>query len=67
MKAARPILRKFIKKGGLIGRIARMYLNDTVNAGRFLLELKAQLKNNKSQMIAIWGKDLIKELEEYHN
>jgi hypothetical protein len=57
------ILRRFIYRGGLIGSIAQMYVDDEAQAEEFALELAHQLKTNKERLIGEWGIELIEDLE----
>jgi hypothetical protein len=63
MSKSISILRQFIFRGGLIGAIAQMYIDDKEKAEGFVLELAYQLKTNKERLMNDWGAELINELE----
>ena len=65
MSESKALLKRFVPKGGTIGRIAEMYVHDQEKSAKFLLELKHQAKTNRLRMEAIWGKNLISDLEKF--
>ena len=57
------ILEAIIKKGGLFGRFAEMYLPDEILGHLFILECVDQCRNNLG--IEYFGKDLVREMINY--
>jgi hypothetical protein len=60
------ILNKIIKKGGLMGIAAGLYINDDEKAKQFIFECFEQCHN--ASAIRLWGADLTNEIKKYcHN
>ncbi|MCW3076121.1 MAG: hypothetical protein JWO32_730 [Bacteroidetes bacterium] len=54
------ILKEIINKGGLMGYVAKMYLNDESLAHQFILECAQQCHNK--QAIDFWGTELTQKI-----
>lgn len=59
----RNILRRIIKKGGMMGMCAEFYINDEKNAGLFILECSEQCHHQS--MTKLWGIKLVSDILEY--
>ena len=65
MATAKSILNRISQKGGTIGAVAKLYVNDIELASQFISELKEQLRTNKVSMTRNWGERLVNDLEGY--
>lgn len=59
------ILTQIIRKGGLMGSVAKIYLNDKEKTDKFILECAEQCHNKNA--INLWGEELTKEIIKYKN
>jgi hypothetical protein len=57
------ILKMIINKGGLMGAVAKMYINDKEKAKQFIAECFEQCHNRSAQIH--WGEDLVKDIINY--
>lgn len=57
------ILEKIIRKGGLIGRTAKLYAGDKEKAAQFIKECSEQCKNRAAQ--ELWGEELVRQIQDY--
>jgi len=60
---AKDILNGIIRKGGLMGAAAKMYINDEEKTNQFIKECSEQCHNKSAR--EFWGEELIKEIMEY--
>lgn len=57
------ILEKIISKGGLMGKCALLYKNDSELTDKFIRECSEQCHN--AMTIQYWGEDLVDEIKTY--
>lgn len=54
---------RIVKKGGLYGKCASLYVNDPVKASQYIIECSEQC--NKEMALNYWGKQLTKDIVNY--
>lgn len=59
----KKIMEKIISKKGLMGHVAKLYINDEDKAKRFIKECREQTHNANAQKQ--WGKKLVREIEQF--
>lgn len=59
----RKILEKLIKKGGLMGKFAEMYIDDETKSVLFLKECYGHCHTESMKLF--WGSELIGEIREF--
>lgn len=65
MADAISILNRLIRKGGVLGSIAKIYVSDPEKGVNFIKELQVQLKTNKTNMQKNLGEEFINDLEKF--
>lgn len=63
MSVRQTIMTKIISKGGLIGKVASLYIDSNKLSDQFIAECFDQCRNNSAK--EHWGEDLIKEIKNY--
>lgn len=57
------ILNRIINKGGIMGAVAKTYVNDQEETEQFIKECYQQCHNNSAQKL--WGEELIHDIKSY--
>jgi hypothetical protein len=58
------ILNEIIKKGGMFGQVAFMYINDEKQAKEFIKECSKHIKIDN--MKEFWGEELVDKIQRYN-
>lgn len=57
------ILNRIINKGGIMGAVAKTYINDQEETEQFIKECYQQCHNNSAQKL--WGEELVHDIKNY--
>lgn len=63
LQTSKNLLLKVIRRGGLYGKCATLYINEPLKRQQFLMECADQC--NKVMAKKLWGKNLIKEIQKF--